>query len=106
MIKRALLLRPRISLFIAEALDKDSNALDSADALSKDDWSTLQIVHDLLQPFWKLTLRLQGQGTSGSYGVIWEVLPAMEVLINGLEAASKVYTLRKAKYLHICINNA
>jgi hypothetical protein len=60
MIKRALLLRPRISLFITEALDKDDNALDSADALSKDNWSTLQIVHDLLQPFWKLTLRLQG----------------------------------------------
>jgi hypothetical protein len=37
MIKRALLLRPRISLFIAEALDKEDNALDSADALSKGD---------------------------------------------------------------------
>jgi hypothetical protein len=30
----------------------------------------------------------------------------MEVLMNSLEAASKVHTLRKAKYLHICINNA
>jgi hypothetical protein len=101
MIKRALLLRPRISLFIAEASD-----LDPADMLSKDDWSTLKMVHDLLHPFWKLTLRLQGHATSGSYGAIWEVLPAMEVLINGLEAASKVHTQQKAKYLHICIMNA
>jgi hypothetical protein len=101
MIRRALLLRPRISLFIAEASD-----LDSADLLSKDDWSTLQIVHDLLQPFWKLTLRLEGNAINGSHGAIWEVLPAMEVLINGLEAASEVHTYRKAKHLHICIMNA
>ena len=30
----------------------------------------------------------------------------MEFLISHLEAASKVYTHRKAKHLHICINNA
>ena len=106
MIQRALKLRPRINLFSIEYLDKDSNALDSSDVLSKDDWATLQTVNDLLQPFWKVTLRLEGHATDGSYRAIWEVLPAMDYLIDGLEAATKVHTHRKAKHLHICINNA
>jgi hypothetical protein len=106
MIQRALKLRPRINLFSIEYLDKDSNALDSSDVLSKDDWATLQTVNDLLQPFWKVTLRLEGHATDGSYGTIWEVLPAMDYLIDGLEAATKVHTHRKAKHLHIYINNA
>jgi hypothetical protein len=106
MIQRALKLRPRLSLFIAEAIDKDDSPLDPADSISKDDWTTLQTVHDLLKPFWKLTLRLLGQAANGKFGAIWEVLPAMEVLINHLEAASKIHTHRKSKHLHICINNA
>src|SRR5947209_10762903 len=104
MLERSLKLRSRLTLFIDEAIEKD-NPLNPADILSKDDWATLQIVHDLLKPFWKMTLRLQGQATSGKYGAIWEVLPAMELLINHLEAASKVYTHRKFKHLHTCINN-
>ena len=103
MLQRALKLRPRLSLFIDEAIEKDLNP---ADSISKDDWTTLQTVHDLLKPFWKLTLRLQGQASNCKYGAIWEVLPAMEFLINHLEASSKIYTHRKAKHIHICINNA
>lgn len=106
MLERALKLRTQLSLFISEAVDRDNGPLNPADSISKDDWTILQIVHDLLKPFWKLTLRLQGQAINCKYGAIWEVLPAMEVLMNHLEAASKTYTLRKAKYLHICINNA
>ena len=106
MIQRALKLRPRINLFCAECSDNDRNALDSSDVLSKDDWTVLQAVNDLLHPFWKVTLRLQGQATDGSYGAIWEVLPSMQYLINALERASEIHTYRKAKHLHICINNA
>jgi len=106
MLQRALKLHSRLSLFINEAIDKENSPLNPADSITKDDWITLQILYDLLKPFWKLTLRLQGSNCTGKYRAIWEVLPAMEVLINHLEAASKIYTLQKAKHLHVCINNA
>jgi hypothetical protein len=57
-------------------------------------------------PFWLLTMRLEGNSPTGSYGTIWEVLPAMEVLIDRLEKASKVYNHRKSKFINACINNA
>ena len=105
MLERALKLCTQLSLFIAEAVDRENRPLSQADSISEDDWAILQIVHDLLRPFWKLTLRLQGQAINCKYGAIWEVLPAMEVLMNHLEAASKTYTHRRYKHLHICINN-
>ena len=55
MLERSLKLRSRLTLFINKAIKKD-NPLNPADILSKDDWATLQIVHDLLKPFWKMTL--------------------------------------------------
>jgi hypothetical protein len=58
------------------------------------------------QPFWKVTLRLQGQAADGSYGAIWEVLPCMYYLMDGLRGASNIHTYRKAKHFHVCINNA
>ena len=70
MLQRALKLRLQLSLFINEAINKENNPLNPADSISKDDWSTLQIVHDLLRPSWKLTLRLQGQASNGKYRAI------------------------------------
>jgi hypothetical protein len=80
--------------------------LPAADILSKEDWQILQTVQELMFPFWLLTLRLEGNASSSSYGTIWEVLPAMEVLLNRLEKASEIYTSRKSKFLNACINNA
>src|SRR4051794_4917405 len=106
MLERALRLRQRLSLFIDEAIKKDNSPLDPADSISRDDWVILQTVYNLLKPFWKLTIRLQGQASNCKFRAVWEVLPAMEFLINHLEAASKIYTHRKAKHLYSCINNA
>ena len=38
-----------------------------------------------LKPFWVTTLRLEGHGKNGSYGVIWEVLPGLEMLLSHTE---------------------
>src|SRR5947209_19743431 len=59
-LQRALKLRLQLSLFIDEAINKENNPL-THQFNSKDDWTTLQIVHDLLKPFWnlKLTFLLQ-----------------------------------------------
>ena len=56
-------------------------------------------------PFWLLTLKLQGNTPGGSNGAVWEILPAMEVLINRFEDASKIHTPRKSKFINISINN-
>jgi len=68
MLQRALKLRQHLVVFIDEAVDKENSPLNPVDAISKDDWTTLQIMHDLLKPFWKLTLRLQG--SNYKYGAI------------------------------------
>jgi hypothetical protein len=106
MLERALKLRVRIDSFIREYATVGEHHLPTADILSKDDWQTLQIVHELMFPFWLLTLRLEGNAPTGSHGTVWEVLPAMEVLINRLEKASTIYTHRKSKFINACINNA
>jgi hypothetical protein len=64
------------------------------------------MVQELIFPFWLLTIRLEGNSPIGSHGTIWEVLLAIEVLIDRLEKASKIYTPRKSKFINACINNA
>ena len=51
MLQRALKLRQRLGVFIDEAVDKENSPLNPVDSISKDDWTTLQIMHDLLKPF-------------------------------------------------------
>jgi hypothetical protein len=77
--------------------------LPSDSVLSNDDWVMLQHLHDILKPFWKLTLRLEGQNAYGKNGAIWEDLPSMQVLINHLDNAQKIHTPRKSKPLNACI---
>jgi hypothetical protein len=106
MLERALKLRVRIDSFIREYSDVGEYSLPAADILSKEDWHVLQTVQELMFPFWLLTMRLEGNSPTGSHGTIWEVLPAMEVLIDRLEKALKIYTPRKSKFINAYINNA
>jgi len=39
-----------------------------------------------LKPYNAITLRLEGYGTTGSHGVIWEALPALDYLLRKTEA--------------------
>lgn len=80
--------------------------MSTIDILFKDDWQALKTVHELMFPFWLLTLQLEGNAPTSSYGTIWEVLPAIEVLIRHLEKATTIYTYRKSKFINACINNA
>jgi hypothetical protein len=57
----------------------------TADQLTDDDWAQLRAIYDGLQPFWEITQRLQGHSTNGSHGVIWEALPALDMLLTGVE---------------------
>ena len=52
----------------------------------------LENIHDILQPFKEATIRLQGQAKNGLHGALWEVLPAMQLLIKHLETSKTKYT--------------
>lgn len=67
-----------IDLFCLEHCDKEL----AADCLTNDKWQTLTDFYDILQPFKKETINLQGCGTTGSYGSAWEVLPTIYRLLK------------------------
>ena len=56
-----------------------------ADILTEEDWEQLEAIYYGLKPFWETTLRLEGNGANGSHGVIWEALPALDMLLTGVE---------------------
>jgi hypothetical protein len=60
--------------------------------LSKSEWIMLENIRDILQPFKEVTIRLQGQAKNGLHGALWEVLPAMQLLIKHLETSKTKYT--------------
>lgn len=74
--------RPR--LFIAEQ------------GLQAKDWATIADYINVLQPFKEATLLLEGRGSAGSSGAIWEVLPTFDWLITTLEG--HIERLKEACY--------
>lgn len=100
-ISRALKLRDRI-----DALQvKFANELDE-DALSDDDWTTLERIIEILTPFASVTKRLEGRAALGSHGSVWEALPALESLIKHLDTMKLKYTQAAYPELAISINLA
>ena len=90
MIVRAFLLK---DLFVKRAIEKPANAspLPDEDELSTSDWNVLARARDILRPFYELTLALQGRASDARYGSIWEALPALDFLLDGLNIKSKEY---------------
>ena len=54
-------------------------------------WNVLARARDIPQPFYDLTLALQGRASDARHGSIWEALPALDFLLNGLDIKSKEY---------------
>lgn len=87
MIRRALLLRDPLDLFIKRAVEKPerSKRLPQEDELSSHDWDTLALTAEILKPFYDQTLRLESKAPEASHGSIWETIPTIEFLLSGLE---------------------
>lgn len=96
---RALKLRVRIMTFCAENEEELA-----ADILTKREWDELKDIEILLEPFYSLTKRMEGNPIDGHHGSIWEALPAVEMLLQHLEKAKITY--RSNRYLMTCINLA
>jgi hypothetical protein len=85
MIRRALKLEQALTLYCARwQRPKDSQYNLKDDILDQQDWEELRHFKELLKPFYIVTQRLEGYGNEGSYGVVWEVLPAFDYLFNKL----------------------
>src|SRR5437667_3728777 len=83
-----------------------SNHSYMADILTSDDWDILTHMLALLKPFKQQTLRLEGDAREGSKGAVWEILPAMDILLEHLESAKVEYEFSEHMHLKACINNA
>ncbi|EAQ84561.1 hypothetical protein CHGG_08575 [Chaetomium globosum CBS 148.51] len=82
MIERAVRKRDDINSFILE-LDLESDGdkrIPDADKLTTDDWKALIEIKTILEPLYKLTIKTQGWGQSGTSGRLSDVLMGMEYL--------------------------
>ncbi|KAJ6436371.1 transposase-like protein [Purpureocillium lavendulum] len=93
MIERALKCRPAIDLYQAQWKPPDKNDKHKNDFLTEADWHELELFYRLLQPFERLTKRLQcradGDGNEGGQGSVWQVLYAMDFLLTKLESVKE-----------------
>lgn len=105
MIERALQLQHRIDAFCAvnqrssrrprddiSAVDVDDDGSVSWDTLTPVDWDTLKELFELTKSFRDFTAQMEGRAKTGSYGALWEVLPAIHKLVEEYERHSAHYT--------------
>ncbi len=86
MINRALRLRRRIEKFYSTRFSKEKD-FPTGDILSDGDWDELEIFKNLLHPFYLLTIRLQENSKTGSYGSAWECLVTIDIIKKHLKKA-------------------
>ena len=80
-IQRGLRLREAIKMYLAS-----DEEMEYEDFLTEDDWAQLEAIYHGLKPFWETIMRLEGHGHLGSHGVVWEVLPGLELLLSHVES--------------------
>ena len=84
-LKRALQLRNGFEVFIARHM-RDGLQHDQLDI---DDWAELQDITNILEPFHRCTLELEGHRGNGA---LYDLLPTMDYLLEHLEAAKAHHT--------------
>ena len=104
MIKRILYLRNAIELYQTRwARPSDKGAYDlSKDFLTAKDFELLSHYKNLLKPFQRLTIQLQGNadkpGFEGSYGAVWEVLKSMNFMFTRLQKVQNEIDANEAAF--------
>lgn len=96
-ISRALKLQAQLQVFTQSHLQDLGD-----DVLLLEDWTTLAHIHEVLQPFRVLTKQLEGRAKEHHHGSVWEVLPAIELLLSHIEGLKATYT---DKFMKTSINN-
>lgn len=107
MIYRALQVKDAVDVFTTRHLTrkrKDDRTL-REDQLTEEDWDILTRILSLLEPFKKLTARMEGRAMEGCRGAIWETLPSMDFLLEHIERAKLEYE-HLHKHIYSSLNNA
>jgi len=103
---------PQTTISDSDIVDPDllDPELITSDELTRDDWDDLATILQILLPFRRLTLQLQGTGTETNHanGYLARVLPAMDDLLAHLEDAKQTYsdTTIHSTHLLTSINHA
>jgi hypothetical protein len=99
MIQRAFLLKDSIDIFVKRAREKPpaEKPLPVGDEISRGDWDVLALAKDILQPFFDMTIHLQGRAKHAMHGSLWEALPTLDFLLNKLEEKSREYGVQFAE---------
>ena len=111
MIERALQLRGAIDQFIIAAITDQVPSTSVGERLNQDqlsaaDWDDLETLMKLLKPFKEVTMDLQGNIHGEKMNsAVFDVLPAMDMLLQQLEVAKTTYQRRKSPFA-TCINLA
>uniref|UniRef100_A0A0D2YCV7 HAT C-terminal dimerisation domain-containing protein n=1 Tax=Fusarium oxysporum (strain Fo5176) TaxID=660025 RepID=A0A0D2YCV7_FUSOF len=95
MIQRAIRKREHIDHFIAYLETKTSEPRQRVpvqDQLSPQDWLLLAEIQSLLKPLHEITMRCQGWAKEGRHGALWEVMIAMEYLLNFFEEQNLIFS--------------
>jgi hypothetical protein len=87
LIRRALKLELYIKIYIRINLAELKD-----DELTEDDWDTFRATAEILYSFWNIIKRLEGHIKKGERGAIWEVLSAIEMLIEHFDKMKQIYT--------------
>src|SRR5438270_3298144 len=107
MLERAFKLYTYIEIYVQRQIDTDNKSTLVNDHLTTDEWIQLEQLMKLLAPFKEFTKALEGDGYDGMYRLLWQVLPAMDTLLQQLEDAKIQYASRTdGGFLKTSINNA
>lgn len=107
MLKMAFKLRTYIEVYVQRQIEADSKSTLADDRLTVDEWIQLEQLMGLLAPFKEFTKALEGDGYDGMNGLMWQVLPVMDTLLQQLEHAKAQYASRTdGGFLKTSINNA
>jgi hypothetical protein len=106
-ISRALELREPLEDYIALEIRKSKGARDDElndDQLTADDWTDLHFIQEILEPFRKWSILLQGKG--GAY--LHEIIPAFDELLSHLEQQRSYQKIlaEPSPFITTSINNA
>jgi hypothetical protein len=94
MIRRGLELREALDTYALQLhVSKDAFDRETAenDYLHDDEWKTLEVIRDQLEPLFRLTKDLEGNpdlkdgAMKASHGALWEVLPVLEHILQHFE---------------------
>ena len=99
-------LRSWIEKFYSTRFNKEKYFA-SSDILNNNDWDELAIFQGLLSPFYRLSMRLQGNSKTGTNDAVWKSLVCIDIIKEHLRKSKTEHVQnRNSGFLATAINTA